>query len=188
MKLVTESCNVAIKIPARGGDSSEAIGGEAIAGRKHDNFEILKRLSYKLQALVAHHHPLQPNLLQPRVRLRHRLNPRIHVPSPSLRHQIEVSEVRLPLQLHGSHFREPPYQSRGAHGVAVPDEDSPPAPPLDLVPRLADEGNGVPIIVEVDKGEYVLQNFFRKREARSLLHCRSRSLMIKTREDAETKR
>lgn len=122
------------RIPASGSDSSETIGGEAFAGRKHKNLEILKGLGYELQAIVGHHHPLQPYLFKPRVRRRHRLNPWIHVTSPSVRYQIKVSKVRFSLELHGSHFREPPNHRRWTHGVTVPDEDFPPAPPLDLVP------------------------------------------------------
>lgn len=84
------------------------------------------------------HHPLQPYLLQPCVRRRHRLYPRIHVPSPSLRHQIKVCEVRFPLSSTDLSFRNLLITFAGLT-EAVPDEDSPPAPPLDYLRRSKSE-------------------------------------------------
>lgn len=138
------------------GNGGQPICRKPLARRHSQHLEVLKRPRNQLQGLITNHHPLQPNLLQPRVRPGHGHDPRVHIPTPPFRHQVVVREMRLALDLHGSDLGEPSDQDPGAGGVAVADEDPAPAPPFDLVPGLADEGDRVAVLVGVDEGEHVL--------------------------------
>lgn len=77
------------------------------------------------------------------------------IATPAFRDQIKVGKVRLPFELDGSNVWEPSDHHPRAHGVAVPDEYSPPAPSLDLVPRLAHHRDRVPVRVRLYEREHV---------------------------------
>lgn len=135
--------------PAISGNGGKAIGTESLTGRKHKEFEILKRLGNQLQALVGDNHPLEPDLFKPGIGPRHGGDPGVNIATPALRDQIEVGEVRLPFERDGSNIWEPSDQNPRAHGVAVPNENPPPAPPLDLIPRLAHHRDRVAVPVRL---------------------------------------
>nr|GMD71005.1 hypothetical protein BHM03_00061492 [Ipomoea batatas] len=153
--------------PALGGYGGESISSEPLAKRKDEDLEVLKGPSDELQALVVDDHSLEPNLLEPRIRAGHGDNPGVDKSAPVLGNQIEVREMRLPLELQRSDLRETADHDARAHGVAVSDEYPPPAPPLDLEPRLAHQRHRVPVLVGAQKREHVLQHFLRKR----VRHC-----------------
>lgn len=65
--------------------------------------------------------------------------------TPAVRDKIKVSKMGLPLDGNRSDVSEASDDDGGADGVAVSDEDPAAAPALDLVPRLADERDGVEV-------------------------------------------
>ena len=74
---------------------------------KHQDFEILLRLGYEFKVLINHNHPLEPDLLNPRVSTSHGGDPGVEIRTPAIRNKIEVGKVRLPFKLNRSHLRKP---------------------------------------------------------------------------------
>jgi len=141
-----------------GGNGSKSISGETLARGEHQHSEVLERFRDKLQAFISDDHPLEPDLLEPRVGSSHGLDPRADISAPTLGDQIEVCEVRLALDSNGSHFGEAVDDGGRRDSIAVADEDSPAAPAVDLVPGLADEGDRTTVLVALDEGEHMLQH------------------------------
>ncbi|KAF7818242.1 zinc finger protein CONSTANS-LIKE 13 [Senna tora] len=86
------------------------------------------------QCPPSYDHPLESDLLKPRIGSCHSRDPRADKTTPALGHQIEVGKVRFPLERNGSHLREPFGDGPRVNGIAVADENPPPTPALDLVP------------------------------------------------------
>ena len=156
--------------PAIGSNGCKSISGEALARGEDQDLEVLKRFGDEFQAFVGDDHPLEPDLLKPGVGSGHGLDPGAHVSAPTLGDQIEVGEVRLPLDGDGSNLGEAVDDGGRRDRVAVSDEDSPATPALDLVPGLADEGDRAAVLVALNEGEHVLQHLLRERVRYSRPH------------------
>lgn len=150
------------KKPAIGSNGSKSISSETFTRSKNQNSEVFKRFSDKVQAIISDDHPLKSDLLQTRIRNSHSFDPRTNITTPTFRYQIEVRKVRFPFQCYRSHLRKPFYHHQRTHRVTVTDEHPPPAPPLDLIPRLAYKRDRASVCVRFNEREHVFENFFRE--------------------------
>lgn len=83
-----------------------------------------KRSRDLLQALISHHHSLQPDLFKQRSSFRHSFNPRPSIATPTVRNQVVVGEVGLPFQSQRPLFWEPPGNLERSNRVTVSDKDT----------------------------------------------------------------
>ncbi|KAM1116078.1 hypothetical protein TB2_006535 [Malus domestica] len=134
------------QILAVSGNDFKAIGAEPVTAKQQQSFEVSKRSSQELKALITHRYPLQPQLLELRVFSSEHIYPRPNVAAPIRRHQIEVRKPRLPLQGHALDVGKPPGHDLRRHGVAVSDEDVAVRVSLYVVPVLANQRDGAPVL------------------------------------------
>ena len=155
---------------AIGDNDSKSISGETLARGENQDLDVLKQFDNEFQAFVGDNHPLELDLLKPGVGSDHGRDPMAHISAPTLGDQIEVGEVRLPLDGDGSNLGEAVDDGGRRDGVAVLDEDSSTALVLNLVLGLADERDRASVLVIVDEGEHVLQHLLRERVIYSWAH------------------